>query len=306
MIMPISTPEEYQERCGDDSEHFLHVMECLFTPAIEKANFRAISPVSEGSQQIHAKIISEIEKSDLVLCDMSTLNANVFFELGIRTALNKPVCFIKDDLTTKIPFDTNTVHYHTYSSNLASWIVKEEIEKLSKHITNSFNNNNTSNELWKYFSLRNIAQPLEAKGEDARLEFLSMQLDGTRRQMNNIESLLKKSINTKSTQTLNERYPRIFYNDSDCDFEEEDIQQQFERHINHCMNHLNPEYYHFLKDAQVRDYTCYLTLNKVATEDLMVELKNKLGHGLIYTVEEDGKHVKISIPMRQTKLDEMY
>jgi len=44
---------------------------------------------------IHAEIIRNIENADLVLCDMSCLNPNVFFEFGIRTSLNKPVSVVK-------------------------------------------------------------------------------------------------------------------------------------------------------------------------------------------------------------------
>lgn len=41
-----------------------------------------------------------VEEADMVLCDMSRLNANVFFELGIRTALDRPAALVKDDQTT--------------------------------------------------------------------------------------------------------------------------------------------------------------------------------------------------------------
>lgn len=57
---------------------------------------------------------------------MSLLNPNVFFELGIRTALNKPVCMVTDERTKKIPFDTNIISYHTYNSKLEPWNLENE------------------------------------------------------------------------------------------------------------------------------------------------------------------------------------
>lgn len=135
--MPITTPLELVSNFKDDSKHFLHVMECLFMPAIEKAGFEPILPITQGSEIIQGHIISNIESSDLVLCDMSIHNPNVFFELGIRTALNKPVCLVKDDITEKVPFDTAVINYHTYSHDLSSWIVKQEIERLVNHINES-------------------------------------------------------------------------------------------------------------------------------------------------------------------------
>jgi len=185
IIMPISTPVDFIPAYNNDPEHFLHVMKCLFKPAIEKAGFKAILPVIQGSEIIHGEIISKIESSDLVLCDMSILNPNVFFELGIRTALNKPVCLVKDNVLDKVPFDTNIINYHVYSPDLSSWVVKSQVEKLANHISESFKKSNNCNSLWKYFSLRSIATPPEKlDGEAEKIEYLTMQVDAIRKQLN--------------------------------------------------------------------------------------------------------------------------
>jgi len=90
--MPISTPKHLVGSYSGGEDHFIHVLDHLFVPAIEKVGLNPIPPIAEGSDIIHARIIENIEKTDLILCDMSTLNPNVFFELGIRTAVDKPVC----------------------------------------------------------------------------------------------------------------------------------------------------------------------------------------------------------------------
>ena len=109
IIMPITTPAHLVGDYSHDANHFQHVLEHLFQPAIREAGYEPIPPSARGSDLIHAEIISRIESADLVLCDMSTLNPNVFFELGIRTALDKPVCMVKDLLTTQVPFDTAVI-----------------------------------------------------------------------------------------------------------------------------------------------------------------------------------------------------
>jgi hypothetical protein len=115
---------------------------------------------------------------------MSTLNANVFFELGIRTSLNKPVCLVKDDLTDKVPFDTSIINYHTYSSALNPWELKEEIEKLTTHITDTLTKSSGKNALWKYFGLSATAEaPSQKGGEEDRLAFITLQLDGLRKKI---------------------------------------------------------------------------------------------------------------------------
>lgn len=216
IIMPITTPPEFISSYKDDCEHFSHIMQCLFKPAIEKAGFKPILPVTQGSEIIHGEIISKIESSDLVLCDMSILNPNVFFELGIRTALNKPVCLIKDNIIEKVPFDTGIINYHVYLPDLSSWIVKNEIEKLSRHINESFSKSDNSNSLWKYFGLKSTAAPPKKIGGDAeKIDYLTMQVEAIRRQL--YESSDRKpseSLNDLRMQRNKERYDQMEMDDS--------------------------------------------------------------------------------------------
>ena len=104
VAMPISTPQSGQGPY--QANHFTNILVHLFNPAIRDVEYEPISPLHKGSELIHADILRNLHEADLVLCDMSSLNANVFFELGIRTALDKPVCLVVDDKTPQTPFDT--------------------------------------------------------------------------------------------------------------------------------------------------------------------------------------------------------
>lgn len=177
IVMPISTadPSLY----GNDQDHFRHVLEFLFMPALKKAGITAISPLAEGSDLIHAEIIHNIEHADLVLCDMSSLNPNVFFELGIRTATNKPVCIVKDEITPRVPFDTTIVNYHTYLSTLSPWILERQIDDLCSHIQKSVERSKGQNAMWQYFGLSTKAiLPADKSDVEQRLDILALQLDG--------------------------------------------------------------------------------------------------------------------------------
>ena len=183
--MPISTPENLISEYRDSKEHFQHVLDCLILPSIAKAGFEAILPRAKGTDLIHAGIVNNLEIADLVLCDISTLNANVFFEFGIRTSLNKPVCIIKDNITKKVPFDTAILNYYEYDSSLEPWNLETEKENLFKHITDSYKRSNGSNDMWKYFGFKSEAVP--TKGElslreqyqylSNTIENISMKLD---------------------------------------------------------------------------------------------------------------------------------
>ena len=76
IIMPITTPTNLVERYKGDEDHFTHVLEHLFIPALESAGFKPISPKSAGSDVIQAEIIKQLSSCELVLCDMSILNPN--------------------------------------------------------------------------------------------------------------------------------------------------------------------------------------------------------------------------------------
>lgn len=182
--MPITTPKDMVERYNGDIDHFLHVMDVLFVPAIETAGMEAVRPIAEGSDLIPARIIKELELADLVLCDISTHNPNVFFELGVRTALNKPTCYVKDGMTDKIPFDTNALNHYTYDPSLAGWTIQEDIERLSQHITTSISGNDGANSLWKFFGLTTTGQ--RAQSTDAeRQEWMINEIAAIRETLDN-------------------------------------------------------------------------------------------------------------------------
>jgi hypothetical protein len=167
VIMPITVPPGMEDKYGDDLEHFGNVYECLFKPSVEVAGYVPIPPKAAGSENIQASIIKNLETADLVLCDMSCLNPNVFFEWGIRTSLNKPVCVVKDELTKTIPFDVGTLHCEDYSSRLGGWKIKKEREKLRDHLRATVEKSGGGNELWQHFGLKEAAQVFEPeKGEN--------------------------------------------------------------------------------------------------------------------------------------------
>jgi hypothetical protein len=175
--MPISTPAEIAQRCGGDKEHFKHVLEHLFLPAIEKSGHAPVLPAGVGADLIHAEVIRKLETEDLVLCDMSTLNPNVFFELGIRSALDKPICLVRDS-PTEAPFDVGVVNYHTYDPLLSPWKLDNEIVLLTEHLTKSANGSRGRNTLWQYFGLtkRAAMNPTESPIEQ-KMDLILTRLD---------------------------------------------------------------------------------------------------------------------------------
>lgn len=189
IIMPITTPEPWVDKYRDGKEHFKHVLECLFIPGVEQAGYKPIPPIAKGSDLIQANIISNLETAEIVLCDMSCLNPNVFFEFGIRTALNKPVCVVKDELTPKVPFDTAILNYQEYESSLEPWVIDAEIKKTSEHLQTSAERSKDVNTLWKYFGLKAEARAYEAEGgAESKLDYLALQIESMQEKIETLGS----------------------------------------------------------------------------------------------------------------------
>lgn len=52
--MPVTTPDALVTHYGKDQEHFSHVLDHLFVPAIEKAAFDPIRPIAQGPPDLDA------------------------------------------------------------------------------------------------------------------------------------------------------------------------------------------------------------------------------------------------------------
>lgn len=71
-----------------------------------------------GRSIIHNNIIEELKSSDLVIADLTDLNPNVFYELGVRHYTGKPTILIAEQ-GVRTPFDVNSmpiIFYSTYSN----------------------------------------------------------------------------------------------------------------------------------------------------------------------------------------------
>lgn len=207
IIMPISVREDDLDKYRDGADHFAHVLECLHKPSVEQAGYEPIPPGAEGSDLIQAGIIKNLEEADIVLCDISGWNANVFFEFGIRTSLNKPVCIVKDELTDGAPFDINPLQYEEYQSAFEAWNVDAEREKLAKHIAASAKKSDGANNLWKYFGLRSEVKPYHgAEGEESKLDLLAMKVDSVATEVAGLrEGVVLYGRRASGTQTPDEK-----------------------------------------------------------------------------------------------------
>jgi len=148
VIMPISDHPNYAVG------HFNRVYEHIIKPACEIAGFTPIrADEVVTTNYIALDIIKRIIESDMTVCDLSSQNANVMYELGIRQAFNKPVTFIKDNITKRI-FDIQGFRDCEYDMTLRIDNVGLIREQLSDAILQTYNNKDSEiNSLVKLLSI---------------------------------------------------------------------------------------------------------------------------------------------------------
>lgn len=180
IAMPITVHED-EAKLYRDAKHWEHVMEQLFIPAIEKAGFRPIKPFTNGSGMIMARIVQYLAEAPMVLCDLSQLNPNVMYELGVRTSLDKPIALVKDEHLT-MPFDIGGINTHKYDSSISSWDLESQVSAIAAHIVETANAGE-GNPMWRRFGVGIVANTPTSNESptEARLDVLSEQVDSIAR-----------------------------------------------------------------------------------------------------------------------------
>ncbi|GJA83593.1 hypothetical protein KAM448_40270 [Aeromonas caviae] len=111
LIMPIASNEV------GSAEHWRQVR-TIIEDAIQETGLKT-KMVSESDEVnvIHQNIVANIYSNDIVICDVSSRNPNVMFELGMRLTFDKPVVIIKDR-ETPFSFDVGNIQHLEYPRSL--------------------------------------------------------------------------------------------------------------------------------------------------------------------------------------------
>lgn len=83
---------------------------------------------------IHREMLRHILEDDVAIVDITTQNANVFYELGVRHALRKSVTVLIRKKSTKIPFNIEGMRIIDYELTLPG--ARQAQKKLEAFIRN--------------------------------------------------------------------------------------------------------------------------------------------------------------------------
>ncbi len=130
VVMPFGQKEGFEGQMID----FNAIYQNLIKPSLEEAGFEPFRADEETvSGDILTDMFQELLLADLVICDMSIDNANVFYEVGVRHAMRKRGVVHIQAGRAYMPFDVfnvRTIPYHTGDDG------KPDPEHLEKDIQN--------------------------------------------------------------------------------------------------------------------------------------------------------------------------
>lgn len=101
----------------------------LIKPVVEAKGVECVrADEITHSGSIDVQMYKELLQADMVIADLSTLNANALYELGVRHALRPYTTIVISEDKLMYPFDLNHVVIHSYK-HLGDAIDYEEVER---------------------------------------------------------------------------------------------------------------------------------------------------------------------------------
>ncbi len=195
--MPIAEVDGYP------SEHFRHVYEDLICPSCKLANVRPVRADDvKQTNLIHLDILKSLIEAPIAICDLSTRNPNVLFELGIRQAFDKPVVLIQEEGTPRI-FDISPLRYLEYSRELRYHEVIETQKRLSDSISATIAADGEAgniNSIVKLLAFADAARIPDLKGdkEGVALDFFRAEVQQIRKMIEGMSVTSRGSIRRDS------------------------------------------------------------------------------------------------------------
>lgn len=198
VIMPIANQPGY------DDQHFSLVYEDIIKPSIINNKFIPVrADETKNTNLIQLDILQSIINCPIAICDISSRNPNVFYELGIRQAFDLPTVLLKDNVTDA-PFDISGLRYVTYSKNMKHRDVLDAVKQLTESIRHTFEKRSDQSEINSIIRLLGLTSA-ELKpstlSENERIETLvnmniqqlSDKIDSfTKNQMNTMNKIIKE------------------------------------------------------------------------------------------------------------------
>lgn len=136
------------------SEEFFEVYEMLKIEFVDEYDFSHAGE-EENQQNILKDIIQPIFEADIIIADLTGLNANVMYELGIAHTFNKKTIVITKDNLSTLPFDLKQYRAKDYTTHFKKFA--ELVDYLKSNLEGAISGRvSYGNPVKDFLSLENI------------------------------------------------------------------------------------------------------------------------------------------------------
>ncbi|MFC4163293.1 RNA helicase [Epilithonimonas zeae] len=207
LIMPIADTEGYP------IGHWKEVKKIITTVA-EEAGFRTrLVSESEDVRVIQKNIVQNVFDDDIVICDVSSKNPNVMFELGLRFAFDKAAVIIKDD-ETGYSFDTSPVEHINYRKDLRFSSIEQFKKDLHLKLVATFEKSREPNHsMYLQDFGKFVVKELNTKNVSEN-QFIFEKLNELQKEIKNISTKNQtpiQNLEIKTQKNLKDLVKSIFY-----------------------------------------------------------------------------------------------
>jgi len=166
--------------------------EYIIKPSLNGLGYDEPERVDKSDKPTHitTEIILQLVNADLVIADLSELNANVFYELGIRHAFKKP-CILMSNWEKKPPFDVSGINVIDYihddpqSHKKAIGRIKSQIEVFGIE-------GNVSNPVTVAFGFEKLEESGDEK--DKMISELVRRVDGMSNEISSLQTATETNL----------------------------------------------------------------------------------------------------------------
>jgi O-acetyl-ADP-ribose deacetylase (regulator of RNase III) len=166
VIMPFGQKKNLVDDKVEELVDFDMIYKSFIKDAVKSLGMKCVR-CDEVKQtgSIHDIMFEHIYEADVAIVDITALNANVFYELGIRHALNKRVTILMCQPGTKTPFNIQGYQMLTYNPKDSNSL-KNAKSTIAEYIKNGLANEKTDSPVYDALDNLNVERkpkPIDQK-----------------------------------------------------------------------------------------------------------------------------------------------
>ena len=198
LMMPISGTDDPRY----SRQHWESVRDIL-ERAAQAAGFepRMVSE-SDPTSIIQGNIVNNLYYDAITVCDVSSKNPNVMFELGMRLAFDKPVVIVKDD-NTDYTFDIGIIQHVSYPCQLEYHSILKFIKDLSEKVKATYQEYERSPGEHGFLRHFGDIKPQHLTAKDVDTKELLVKLNGSVLQLSNSFLQIRRDIISQQEREAN-------------------------------------------------------------------------------------------------------